>query len=64
MESVLRAILLILAFISIGNIGVAVLVTMIQIEKMEKGKKGVGLVLFFAFTIIGLYAIEWLRELS
>ena len=46
----------ILSIIALGNISVAVFLTMLRIEKADKSPKGIATALYFVFTILGIYA--------
>ena len=52
----MRILYLILALIATGNIAVAMFLTMLRIEKADKSPKGIATVLYFVFTLLGMYA--------
>ncbi len=56
----MRILCAILAIIAAGNISVAIFITMSKIADIKRGKKGYGTVLYFAFTILGIYAAKYL----
>jgi flagellar biosynthesis component FlhA len=58
MDLLFRWINRILAFIAIINISVSVFITLLKIEKNDPSNKKVFSALFFAFTILGIYAIK------
>ncbi len=47
---------ILLSFISLMNISAAVFLTMLKIEKADKTPKGIATVLYFVFTMLGLWA--------
>lgn len=56
MEAFINIIYLILALIAAGNIAVAVFLTLLKIKQHDNSPKGIATALYFAFTILGLYA--------
>ena len=52
----MRILYLILTLIAMGNIAVAIFLTMLKIEKVDRSPKGIATALYFVFTILGLYA--------
>ena len=61
-SGVLGIICIMLSFIALTNISISVLLTIDKIEDYLKKnqKKETPAILFFAFTILGLYAISYL----
>lgn len=64
MKTFINVICYILAIIAVGNISVAVFLTILRIEKYENSKKGIASALYFVFTLLGLYALQHLIERS
>lgn len=64
MKTFINVIYYILTIIAVGNISVAVFLTTLRIEKSERSKKGIASALYFAFTLLGLYALQHLLERS
>ena len=60
----MRILYLILAIIATGNIAVAIFLTMLRIEKVDKSPKGIATALYFVFTILGLYAAYRLLNIT
>jgi hypothetical protein len=48
----------ILAFIALINISVSVFITLLKVESVDPSKKKVFTAMFFAFTILGIYAVK------
>ena len=51
---------ILLSFISLCNISVAIFITMLRIEKIDNTPKKIATALYFAFTLLGLYAAKQL----
>lgn len=59
----MKIIYFVLAIIGAVNIGVAVLITAGKIEESESGSKKYGAAAYYAFTVIGIYALFELMQL-
>ena len=52
----MRILRLILALIGVGNVSVAIFLTILRIEKADNTPKKIATALYFVFTILGIYA--------
>lgn len=58
MAQLFSLLMYLLAFIAILNIGGSLLFTIVNIEKYDESKNKLWTALYFAFTIIGIYAMK------